>query len=389
MLPLPVRATRRSPGKVILSKKLLGGSEMMRSFWPGRFTLVLQPSARLEGHPDAVEVDPRALDFDLQVLPFNSGEFLELLATTDIVSFLLTDRSRVVADNCLRLGIPGVLITEATLKTRARIDVAGKLKLGKRLRRLASATMEEARTRWAIRHMAGFQANGTPTYDAYRKLNSDALLYFDSRVTEDLIVSEAALERRLQRLRGPGPLRLVFSGRLTEIKGADDLPEVARRLRDRGLDFKLDIYGSGDQEWVVQRKIDRYGLSERVQVHGSLDFRTELMPTVARDADLFVCCHRQGDPSCTYLETFACGVPVVGYKNEALGGMLDRVVAGKVSPMDQPERLADMIFALSKRPEKIARMAQAGRGFSLGHTFRETFKARMDHLLGVYERSLS
>lgn len=39
-------------------------------------------------------------------------------------------------------------------------------------------------------------------------------------------------------------------------------------------------------------------------------------------------CHRQGDPSCTYLETYACGMPIVGYNNQAHQGILASNNAG-------------------------------------------------------------
>ena len=43
---------------------------------------------------------------------------------------------------------------------------------------------------------------------------------------------------------------------------------------------------------------------------GVVDFETELVPFTRQNADIFLGCHRQSDPSCTYLEAMGCGVAV-------------------------------------------------------------------------------
>jgi colanic acid/amylovoran biosynthesis glycosyltransferase len=36
---------------------------------------------------------------------------------------------------------------------------------------------------------------------------------------------------------------------------------------------------------------------------------------ISRCLDVFVCCHIQIDPPCTYLESYGAGLPIVGYAN--------------------------------------------------------------------------
>src|SRR5690606_20352580 len=158
----------------------------------------------------------------------------------------------------------------------------------------------ERRYEEAVELAAGVQCNGTPTFEAYRHRNESAMLFFDSRVRKDMIVSEEELRRGLARLLTGGPLRLAFPGRLTSMEGAPHLPMVATELKKRGVNFTLDICGGGVLEAELQREIADRQLQDCVQLRGVLDFERELVPFVSESVDLFVCCHPQGDPSCTY-----------------------------------------------------------------------------------------
>ena len=41
-----------------------------------------------------------------------------------------------------------------------------------------------------------------------------------------------------------GKIRIVFFGRIEDVtKGCDKIPKIARKLKDRGIDFEWDFYG--------------------------------------------------------------------------------------------------------------------------------------------------
>ncbi len=98
--------------------------------------------------------------------------------------------------------------------------------------------------------------------------------------------------------------------------------DVAKKLRERKADFHLYICGDGESKPGISKRIRDEQLSGHVTLMGVLDFKSELLPFAKSSVDLFVCCHPQGDPSCTYLETMSCGVPIVGYANEAFEGLV-------------------------------------------------------------------
>jgi glycosyltransferase involved in cell wall biosynthesis len=171
------------------------------------------------------------------------------------------------------------------------------------------------------------------------------------------------------------------------MKGVNDLPLVAAHLKRMGVDFEMAICGDGEYLPQLKEDIARLGIADRVVLKGILDFKTGLVPFVTNEADLFVCCHRQGDPSCTYLETMACGVPIVGYGNEAFAGIARVAGTGWVTPVGQPIALAERIAALAQDHAALETAAHEALGFARGHTFEPTFRRRIDHLQQVLTAS--
>ncbi|MBI3852525.1 MAG: glycosyltransferase family 4 protein [Verrucomicrobia bacterium] len=72
-----------------------------------------------------------------------------------------------------------------------------------------------------------------------------------------------------------GPLQIAFAGRLAHIKRIGDMIEVARRLREAGLDFRLRIVGGGPLRGELTRQVAACGLEGHVGFTGFLP-RSEL-----------------------------------------------------------------------------------------------------------------
>jgi glycosyltransferase involved in cell wall biosynthesis len=167
------------------------------------------------------------------------------------------------------------------------------------------------------------------------------------------------------------------------MKGADDLVRVAKLLRQSGLPFHLSIFGDGDLKSSMTAEIEREGLNKCVTLEGVLDFHAGLMPRVRETVDLFVCCHRQGDPSCTYLETLSAGVPIVGYANEAFAGLARFGKFGWTVPLGNSALLAQEISRLAQSRAELTAAAEAAISFARQHTFAATFQRRVAHLREV------
>jgi colanic acid/amylovoran biosynthesis glycosyltransferase len=374
---------RNAAGRLVLTRKYLTGLEEYAALWPGKVASAVRASEgrHVDDSLDLMELDPAASPVEIRQAHEDPEQIDREIAGASVV-LLGDDRyARVVAKRCLRAGIPYVHILEWDAQTRRKIIWQGSPSFLRGGKRLLWSEVEALSRHRSMTLAAGLQCNGTPSYDEYRGRNPRSLLYFDSRVTPEMLVSEAALTRRLARLERGEPLRLVFSGRLVPIKGADHLPRVARALADRQVPFTLDICGGGALERAIAAEVATLGLGDRVRLRGTLDFESALMPFVSEEADLFLCCHLQGDPSCTYLETMACGVPIAGYANGALEGLIRRVPFGWAVAPFHPEPLAELVAELHRDRALIARAARAARAFAAANTFDKMMAMRIDHLL--------
>lgn len=384
-----LRALPRPGGRVVLTRKFISGMQEYAKLWNGPLVAVMEPTSDPSSSLDNVEVDPASLDFGVEVTSYDSPDLAARLGRSAVIFGGVSYRQNHLADLGRSLGVPVVFGTEYTLRTRIQILRSETRNPLLQARRSLWEWQQERRQRRAIQRAQGIQCNGTPTFEAYRALSPNPLLFLDTRTTEDLFVSAGALERRLEELRAGRPLRLAFSGRLNRMKGADHLLAVAKRLAERGCEFELAICGGGPLEEELAREIERAQLGSRVQLRGVLDFRSELVPFVARSVDLFVCCHRQGDPSCTYLETFACGVPIAGYANEAFAGLMRLADVGVVTPLDDVDALAAAIHSLARDRERLAALSRAALRFAREHSFEAEFRRRIAHLRGIAEAGVT
>jgi glycosyltransferase involved in cell wall biosynthesis len=82
----------------------------------------------------------------------------------------------------------------------------------------------------------------------------------------------------------------------------------------------------------------------------------------------------------------SCGVPIVGYANEAFEGIVAHSKAGWLVKMDCPKLLALKVAQLSRQPQQIKAMSLRALEFARQHTFEKTFEARISHINQVAKR---
>jgi colanic acid/amylovoran biosynthesis glycosyltransferase len=367
-------------GVIRLTAKFISGMRAYVDLWGEPVTALIEPDQHgNSGNLDDVWIRPDELPFQTVVTRFDSELARKTMMDAGVVLGGPDPRMNHAATTCASAGVPFVMVTEYSLKTRLQIVDADRPVFWRRWRRRQWEIGQERATIASIRKAAGLQCNGTPTFEAYREMNPNTLLYFDNRVSKEMIATEPALASRNLVFSAQRPLRLAFSGRLSPMKGADHLVRVAASLRQQGVPFRFDIYGDGPLAQSMAEEIRSQGLEKEVVLGGVLDFATELVPRMRQDIDLFVCCHRQGDPSCTYLETWACGIPIVGYDNEAFAGLLRICRAGLAVRTDDWRGLAQAIARLSQAPGELIDLAREGVSFARRHTFESEFQARINH----------
>jgi colanic acid/amylovoran biosynthesis glycosyltransferase len=382
-----LRARCLPDGRIVLTKKFIYGVNEFQKVWAGPVSVYMLATEHEAGQMDDISVWPKDLPFDIEVLSLPEAARAITADRSAVVLLSLDDfRQSGLGATCREYGIACSYISEYSLATRKQIIDATTTNPLKRVRRKLWENGQERKRRAAVASATGLQCNGTPTYDAYRDLCPETILFFDTRVTEDLLATEEEVLQRLSRLTTGRPLELVFSGRLSPMKGCLDLLEVAKELRRLNVEFHLSICGDGESKQAMSQVIEVEQLSQHVSLNGILEFERELMPFVRSDIDLFICCHPQGDPSCTYLETMSCGVPIAGYANEAFEGIVRSSGCGWMVPMNRPGELARTVLDIQRMPESLRENSLSALTFAKRHTFNTTVSRRIGHLRSLEAR---
>ncbi len=373
-----------SSAGLAISAKFLEELEAYAALWPGQMRVIAEQDESWSSPFSTAYVNPEELGFELLLHSHEDVPAELVFADSSVVLCAIGRQYSRLAVEAKAAGVPIVFVTEYTYDTAVRIMKLQTTSKVLRLRRRLWLARNRRVQRKAIALATAIQCNGTPTFDELVDVARDRLLYFDSRIFERLLVDAKTLDHRLDHLaETKNPLRLVFSGRLDRMKGGTHLIGVAVELRRLGVDFTMSICGDGELSAELGQRIAGEGLQSSVTLRGAMNFADELMPFLRHQCDLFVCCHPQGDPSCTYLETMACGVPIVGFDNEALVGLAKRSSAAWTTPLGDEVALAGTIAGLAGDRAAIATRSRLARDFAYSHTFDITYQQRVEHLLSL------
>ena len=367
---------------LIFDRKFYDGILKYCELWPGHIRCIMRNTSQDLPDFGIIRLENKNLPFEIIIVDRCKDISYEHIANSNTILASADNHELLhISSLCHEQNIRCIYIIEYTLTTRLQIVALQAPTFLHRIRSSVFVIRQEYRRIKAFSLAAGIQANGVPTYRKYSSIQGDDLLYFDNRVESAEIIGNAQLERRLGDLPKNKPLRLAFSGRLTKIKGADDLLKVAELLSNRGINFVLTIYGSGDLIQQLETTIINKNLTDKVILTGAVNFHSILLPALKDDTDIFICLHKQGDPSCTYLETLSCGLPIVGYDNEAFKGILDTNDIGWSAPINKVIKIADILVHLHRNRHLMPSKAYKCVETAKNNDFQKTFERRVNHLI--------
>ncbi len=271
---------------------------------------------------------------------------------------------------------PFISLRECDLKTQLAITTSGIGNPARKLARTARCIWNyKSRVIKELKGASGVHCNGYPMYDVASRYNPNTLLYLDSRMTNEAVISSHELESRLASRAGR-KLRLLYSGRYEALKGAEDVVKVGMECLRRGMQIELHCYGQGTLKNNMMQLSLTSVSPEQIVINDAVPYPE--LTEIAKTFDLFVCCHIQNDPSCTYLESMGAGLPVVGYANRMWERMHAVSNAGVCSPMRAPNRVVDSIQRLMSDQNALSAMSRQAASFARQHNFEVEFRKRID-----------
>ena len=203
------------------------------------------------------------------------------------------------------------------------------------------------------------------------------------RLRDFVVMSETALEElppAFDRDIRPGPVRLLFVGRLIRTKGARDAVRAMRHLRD--LPVMLDIVGDGFDRDACESLAAELGLREVVIFHGAQP--RHAVESFYRDADVFVFPSYREPGGNVQLEAMGHGLPLIVADRGGPGAAVSRECAFAVHPTEPEQYAADIAAAirtLVTHPELRLRMGAVARSHVRD---TGTWSQRISQMEGVF-----
>lgn len=163
---------------------------------------------------------------------------------------------------------------------------------------------------------------------------------------------------------GPGPLRLLYAGRLSPDKGVHTVIESLAILSKNypDLEAQLSIYGGGaaDYEKRLRNLVQEKGLEACVSFRGLIP--REEMPAAFAEHDVLVFPSIWSEPLARIVqEAMASGLVVVGTCTGGTSEILMDGENGLAFEAENPDMLAEKIRTLAENPASGARLAAAAR----------------------------
>jgi teichuronic acid biosynthesis glycosyltransferase TuaC len=172
-----------------------------------------------------------------------------------------------------------------------------------------------------------------------------------------------------------GPL-LLSTGALIARKGHDLAIEAVARLPG----VSLMIAGEGPARPTLEALIAERGLGDRVRLLGSQPH--ESLPALAAAADIGVLVSASEGLANAWVESIACGTPVVISEAGGARELVDRPAAGRIVARTPEAIVAAVTDILADPPEQANVRAVAER-----FTWEANALALRDHLAGIVARS--
>ena len=186
----------------------------------------------------------------------------------------------------------------------------------------------------------------------------------------------------VRRFEGP---TVLYLGRLKRYKRVDIVVRAFQRVRERGIDARLIVAGTGDDAPRLRALVADLGLGDAVEMTG---FVTE-----ERKIELFrrAWVHAFTSPKegwgISNLEAAACGTATVASDSPGLRESVVHERTGFVVPHGDVDAVATRLAALLADPELRDRLGRQAREFAEGYSWDAAADRTEEHLKAVVDRS--
>lgn len=177
-------------------------------------------------------------------------------------------------------------------------------------------------------------------------------------------------------------VHIIVSGRLIYRKGIQVLLEAVTKMNPLH-NYKVDIYGDGDQRALLEGFVKKSGLENRVIFHGNIPF--DEMQNAYRNADIYVLPSLRESTGTAVFEALANKLPVITFNQNGAKYIVESDAGILIDLNDKEQVLIDLAKALDTLVDNYElRRAYGECGFNkLKNQY--TWDKRAEQMARVYE----
>ncbi|MCX5770560.1 MAG: glycosyltransferase [Candidatus Hydrogenedentes bacterium] len=221
--------------------------------------------------------------------------------------------------------------------------------------------------------------HGYDCYRVYSKMCSNNFLVHDIHTKKADYVGWDAVENKAARVLYEKPLRVVYTGRASGMKGPLDWVRSIAYARDYGADFTAAWVGDGPLLEDMKRLAHKLGLDGIVSFPGFVEERKQLLEYL-RNAHVLVFTHLTPESPRCLIESFVSGTPIVGYENAYAQDLIEGYGGGAFVKLRDAAGLGRLITELDRdRPRVAELIREAGKNGARWND-EEVFRHRSDLL---------
>jgi glycosyltransferase involved in cell wall biosynthesis len=218
-----------------------------------------------------------------------------------------------------------------------------------------AAALGEGSTRHLIRRSAVALLQGRDTFNHYARFAADPHCTYDTHTQAGDRITVAALAAKRARILSGGPLRLVYAGRASAMKGPFDWLDTLDRLRGLGVPFHAVWLGDGPDLPAMRARVAGAGLAAMIELPGFEGNRERLLEAL-HDSEMLLFCHKTPESARCLIEALVGGAPLVGYASAYARGLVEARGGGAFVPPGDAAALAGQVAALHRDRPALARL---------------------------------
>jgi glycosyltransferase involved in cell wall biosynthesis len=198
---------------------------------------------------------------------------------------------------------------------------------------------------------------GQDCYSTYSPFCQNPHCVYDIHTNKSDQLDASSLDLKIDLLSHGGPLLICYVGRSAHMKGPLDWLRVVHRLCLAGVDLQATWVGDGPLLTQMKSLALKLGIADRVHLVGFVDDRSKILETM-RKHHIFLFCHKTPESPRCLVESLVSGCPIVGYSSPYSEGLVSEDGGGAFVPMNDEEKLADLIAELNRDRARLSELIQ-------------------------------